>query len=395
MTSESISTEWTGGEATSGLLRAILAVPDLDAEARLQVEVDGVQILDSPAIAHHDGRIHVNFHTHLMENGKRTIGLALSCKDGVQFVEKKVDVCNVGAQADRTRDALSKHAVPPVFFGDCDSAYYDRAQAEYVHWIDRPDAPERIAQMQSAGEITQSEAQMLQRFIRDGFVVLDETLPSEMVERANSALDRAVEEKYQGYDYGTSTRLEQMHQGFPEIRDIWLHAPVHRFLSLVFESPSQPCQSLVYVFGSQQDAHQDTVHLTPFPAGLMCGVWFALEDVRPDSGELCVYPGSHRLPRVYMKDVQCGKVRGDWNEFGEKVVGRWGDLLAESGIEPLPYLAKKGDILVWHENLMHAGSVRRDKSLSRRSVVTHNFAKGAIVYYDSSGNVGHVHDSPN
>ena len=28
--------------------------------------------------------------------------------------------------------------------------------------------------------------------------------------------------------------------------------------------------------------------------------WIALEDVQPGSGELMVYPGSHRLPRVYM-----------------------------------------------------------------------------------------------
>ena len=125
----------------------------------------------------------------------------------------------------------------------------------------------------------------------------------------------------------------------------------------------------------------------------MCGVWFALEDVREGSGELMVYPGSHRFPRVYMKDVGAAKVRnGDWSEFGEKVVGRWAQLLGESGIQPMPYMARRGDILVWHENLMHAGSVRRDMTLSRRSVVTHNFAKGAIVYYDSSGDIGHVYD---
>jgi ectoine hydroxylase-related dioxygenase (phytanoyl-CoA dioxygenase family) len=51
---------------------------------------------------------------------------------------------------------------------------------------------------------------------------------------------------------------------------------------------------LTYVFGSQQEAHQDTIHLTPFPAGYMCGTWIALQDVVPDSGELIVYPGNHR-----------------------------------------------------------------------------------------------------
>ena len=75
------------------------------------------------------------------------------------------------------------------------------------------------------------------------------------------------------------------------------------------------------------------------------------------------------------------------------MVSRWRALLDESGLAPVPYVAKRGDILIWHENLMHAGTLRTDKSLSRRSIVTHNFAKGGVVYYDSSGDVGHIHDA--
>jgi hypothetical protein len=37
---------------------------------------------------------------------------------------------------------------------------------------------------------------------------------------------------------------------------------------------------------------------------------------------------------------------------------------------------------------MHGGSMRIDQSLSRRSVVIHNFAAGCIAYYDSSGQPG-------
>jgi len=45
---------------------------------------------------------------------------------------------------------------------------------------------------------------------------------------------------------------------------------------------------------------------------------------------------------------------------------------------------------MWHENLMHGGTVRIDKSLSRRSIVSHVFADGALVFYDSIGVVGHM-----
>lgn len=52
------------------------------------------------------------------------------------------------------------------------------------------------------------------------------------------------------------------------------------------------------------------------------------------------------------------------------------------------YQPKKGTVLIWHENLLHAGSARLDKSLPRCSVVIHTFADGAIGYYDSPGMAG-------
>ncbi|MDB5441850.1 MAG: hypothetical protein JWP73_226, partial [Phenylobacterium sp.] len=140
--------------------------------------------------------------------------------------------------------------------------------------------------------------------------------------------------------------------------------------------------------------HQDTIHLTSFPAGRMCGVWTALEDVQPDSGELVVFPKSHRLPRVYMKDAEAAKVTGDWTEFGDKVVPRWTEFLQPGSgkFERQIYQPKAGTVLIWHENLMHAGSMRKDKAISRRSIVGHYFAEGSVVYYDSSGMPGLLYE---
>jgi ectoine hydroxylase-related dioxygenase (phytanoyl-CoA dioxygenase family) len=38
------------------------------------------------------------------------------------------------------------------------------------------------------------------------------------------------------------------------------------------------------------------MHFHSAPAGFMCGLWIALEDVRPEAGPLIYYPGSHRSP---------------------------------------------------------------------------------------------------
>ena len=54
------------------------------------------------------------------------------------------------------------------------------------------------------------------------------------------------------------------------------------------------------------------------------------------------------------------------------------------------YRPKRGSLLVWHERLMHGGSRRLNKSLTRKSCVTHHFAQGGIIYYDSTGLPGRV-----
>jgi len=59
-------------------------------------------------------------------------------------------------------------------------------------------------------------------------------------------------------------------------------------------------------------------------------------------------------------------------------------LVAEQGLEPHHFHAKKGDVLIWHANTVHGGSPRRNPALSRRAVVCHFFVKNAFVYHDLS-----------
>jgi len=123
----------------------------------------------------------------------------------------------------------------------------------------------------------------------------------------------------------------------------------------------------------------------------MCGVWVALEDVKPDSGELEVFPGTHRLPRVYIHGSGCEKVTDDdWADFGEKIVKRYRRMLDDGGFRSVTYRPKRGTVLVWHENLLHGGSVRRIRRLSRRSIVSHYSPTARSPSTTRTGLPGHM-----
>ena len=64
-----------------------------------------------------------------------------------------------------------------------------------------------------------------------------------------------------------------------------------------------PFQTLNFKLGTQQAAHSDALHFNSMPAGFMCGVWVALEDIDMDNGPLVYYPGSHKLPELTMQDI--------------------------------------------------------------------------------------------
>ncbi|KAF0811704.1 hypothetical protein IGB42_03863 [Andreprevotia sp. IGB-42] len=327
-------------------------------------------------------QVSVGVHFLLLPNGAQRVVFCLQETDGtLSTLETTLQINNAGSLAVETAALLKEHGTPIFFVGPCDSTAYP--YPTHTAWFDRPDAAQHIDGLLATGQISALEARNLHHFVEQGYVAIEGLLDDELVASVNAEIDDAVAKGYQGYKPGTSQRLEHLHLHYPNMRKLWLDQRHRRYADLIFGVQSRPCQTLAYVFGSQQDAHQDTIHLTPFPAGYMCGTWIALQDVVADSGELVVYPRSHRERRVYLNDTGCAKVKGDWKEFGNKVCANWAEIAAR--YEKFVYRPKKGTVLIWHENLLHEGSVRIDASLERRSVVIHSFADGAVVYYDSTG----------
>lgn len=274
--------------------------------------------------------------------------------------------------------------------GDIDSTHFPMDDPDVIPWFDRPHALEMTAIIAARDALGSGEAQSLRDFVEHGYCTLPYRVDDALLQRLNEDLDRMLAQgEIEVAEEGADHRVEQIHEKSSAAREIWTLPPVMKFLRSIFQDEVLPCQTLVFLRGSGQDMHQDTIHLTAFPAGYMCGVWIALEDVQADAGPLFVYPGSHRLPRLYCATVGMDKVRdGNWTEFAQKFLPRLDSELARAGLQKQVYLPRRGDILVWHENLTHGGSPRNNPALSRRSIVSHYFSRGAAVWYDSSGRCG-------
>ena len=81
MFSDDLAVEWTQYGRASGLLRALVALPAAGTPATVRVTVDGTEVYAAAATPKPDGRVHLNLHTHLLEDGRHTIRLQLN-RDG-------------------------------------------------------------------------------------------------------------------------------------------------------------------------------------------------------------------------------------------------------------------------------------------------------------------------
>jgi len=133
-------------------------------------------------------------------------------------------------------------------------------------------------------------------------------------------------------------------------------------------------QTLNFAVGSEQHFHSDAVHFHSYPYGFMCGVWIALQDVEAESGPLIYFPGSHRLPYLSARSLGLGRDEVMEEQHPQRFFEpSWQQAVNEHEFEKQQFLPKRGDLLIWHANLLHGGELVQDKSSRRWSQVNHYF----------------------
>jgi hypothetical protein len=326
----------------------------------------------------------LKFHivTHLIPNGSHDLSCSLRWSDRteVNTAAQSFVVSNTGALAENVRRDLESCGTPAIIGPVIDSRLFPSEGASNRAWFNDPNAlPDVSLSFEPAPHAEAARSHLM----RWGFCVLNSEMPAPLIDAFNLESSDAIVTGALQHKHGSGERIHGAHF-LPSGRDIWLFAPVLEFLRGWFRDEPSACQTLLYMNGSEQNAHQDTIHLTPYPAGYMCGVWIALEDVAEGSGELFVYPGSHRSPRLMSASLGLAKVSTDYSSYAA-FDRRVAELMRDGGYERHAYRPKKGQILVWHENLVHGGSSRTRPEITRRSIVSHYFAKGGLAYYDSRG----------
>jgi ectoine hydroxylase-related dioxygenase (phytanoyl-CoA dioxygenase family) len=227
------------------------------------------------------------------------------------------------------------------------------------------------------------EQQILQ-WHKNGFLIWPSYLDSETTDAINSEIDSLLEQKEVDFNY-TNRKIFNAYTQSYTIRKVIKEKRLIDLLSFILDKKVLPFQTINFLKGSEQQAHSDWIHMCTFPRGYLIAVWFALEDISIEQGPLSYYPSSHLLPYITNADYNNNSTRflldGEANKKYEEKVA---DIIHQHSLQKQIFTAKKGDMFVWHANLMHGGEAQLNKELTRKSMVVHFFAKDVIAYHEIS-----------
>lgn len=218
-------------------------------------------------------------------------------------------------------------------------------------------------------------------FDDNGFLVLRNYLRPETADQINDEIEKLLKDGTIKFRYGGKLMFVIHHSEI--IKNIGNDKNLLEFLSVLIDGDAKLFQSINFINGSQQKTHSDSIHMTTYPLGGLLGVWIALEDVDETNGALHYIPGSHKLPYFLNSDYDN---EGTAFKIGKKSYLAYEEFLEnkvkELGLEKEVFRAKKGDLLVWHANILHGGEPHLDKTKTRKSLVYHYFDEKSVCYHE-------------
>ena len=246
-------------------------------------------------------------------------------------------------------------------------------------WTDLPHAADLIDGRVDLGRLTERQALLLRRWVRDGVVLLDQPLDAQVV--AAGALD--LERGFAGacpdllfscgaVALGPATWQPEinaypaaaldLHYLSHAVRALLFAAPVAELLGLIFDTPALLALSRGMLRDAEQAPHPDAGDAAYTLPRQFVTAWFMLEDT--DAAAMQCFPGRHRLP------VAPGAAAEQ--------------LLAEYGVPPQPIAGRRGQVVLRHPGLLHSAAAVPD-GRTRRGILAQYCPRYVAPLYAEAG----------
>lgn len=277
-----------------------------------------------------------------------------------------------------------KHNVPLYKKYGINKKYFSSISSkDFAHLpqTERSISKEKLSSTAFFKNLSEENKESALRYDDNGYMILRNFISPETAENVNTEIEKLMKDGTLKFRYGGKLMFAIHHSEI--IRNIGSDKNLLEFLSVLLDGNAKLFQSINFINGSQQKTHSDSIHMTTYPLGGLLGVWIALEDVDENNGALHYIPGSHKLPYFLNSDYDN---EGTALKIGKKSYKAYEEFLEnkvkELGLKKEIFRAKKGDMLIWHANILHGGEPHTDKNRTRKSLVYHFFDENSVCYHE-------------
>ena len=211
----------------------------------------------------------------------------------------------------------------------------------------------------------------------NGYAVLKKNIPHSvcdaLISDFNAYCSGNEEAKKYTDEYGLRSRLALFHYVSDNAMKVATAPKTVNVLKAAFKNEFNIVGSLFFEKGSTQDVHRDTPAFFTNPLNHFFGVWNALEDIQPGTGELCYFRGGHKVIRD----------QNLYDDYGININNYFSavkEACLNAGLQLETFTPEKGDTLIWLPELPHGGSPRNNPAASRRSMVFHYIPRGIPIH---------------
>jgi phytanoyl-CoA hydroxylase len=228
---------------------------------------------------------------------------------------------------------------------------------------------------------------------RDGYLVLPGFFSNEQIDEVEAAVrcacsERAMEIVIDDLVTGERTfyglaadrergwfKLNDLYLVVDEVRALALEERLSESLRALLHGQSPAlCNTLTLAKGSNQPMHIDSLFMTPPRPQQLVASWIAFEDVQPEAGPLEYYPGSHKIPLYRFRDGSHHAAVDELPQWTEYIFNE----VKARELKKETFFARRGDVFIWHADLLHGGAKIRDPQKTRRSLVCHYFVESDV-----------------
>jgi phytanoyl-CoA hydroxylase len=257
-------------------------------------------------------------------------------------------------------------------------------------WLDAPNA---ITQLNDRGRNDMLLQKVGRELIEVGFSVIPGLQDPGLCDQARRDYYDYIREhsddaaKHRD-EVGRQYRLTNFHVASEAAMKIAKNPEIMRVLDFLVDREAAVHTSLTFQYSTMQALHRDSPYFHTFPESLFFGVWTALEDIDADSGPLSYVPGSHRIKidQWALYNEALAKARkpdaarlAALQSYQSKII------TMANRFAPRAYsVLRKGDVAIWHPQLIHGGSPAKRPELTRHSMVVHCCPADTHVYIDDA-----------